>query len=49
MSIGFIGPGKVGVSLARYFKNKNIVISGFYGRNPESLKEAASLTDSKVF
>ena len=49
MSIGFIGPGKVGVSLARYFKNKNIVISGFYGRNPETLKEAASLTDSKVF
>lgn len=49
MSIGFIGPGKVGVSLARYFKNKNINISGFYGRNPDSLNEAASLTDSIAF
>lgn len=49
MSIGFIGPGKVGVSLARYFKYKNLDVSGFYGHNPESLKEAASLTNLKIF
>ncbi|TDT68608.1 6-phosphogluconate dehydrogenase-like protein [Hypnocyclicus thermotrophus] len=30
MNIGFIGSGKVGISLARYFKNKNIDIIGFY-------------------
>ncbi|WP_300278661.1 Rossmann-like and DUF2520 domain-containing protein [Peptacetobacter sp.] len=49
MSIGFIGPGKVGVSLARYFSYKNIEISGFYGHNPKSLKEACNLTNSTIF
>lgn len=49
MKIGFIGPGKVGVSLARYFNFKNIDVSGFYGHNTESLKEAASLTNLKIF
>lgn len=49
MSIGFIGPGKVGVSLARYFSYKNIEISGFYGKNPDSLKEACNLTDTIIF
>lgn len=49
MKIGFIGPGKVGISLARYFNFKNIDVSGFYGRNTESLKEAASLTNLRIF
>lgn len=49
MSIGFIGPGKVGVSLARYFSYKNIEISGFYGNNSKSLKEACNITNSTIF
>lgn len=31
--VGFIGPGKAGVSLGRYFNYKGIQLSGFYGKN----------------
>lgn len=46
MKIGFIGAGKVGFSLGKYFSENNIDISGFYSRNYESAKEAADFTGS---
>ena len=46
---GFIGPGKVGVSLARYFKHRNIDVSGFFGRNEISVNEAADMINVKAF
>ncbi|MBZ4682909.1 MAG: hypothetical protein PWP46_298 [Fusobacteriaceae bacterium] len=39
MKIGFIGSGKVGVSLARYFKKKEINIIGFYEVDKEKIKK----------
>jgi predicted short-subunit dehydrogenase-like oxidoreductase (DUF2520 family) len=49
IKIGFIGPGKVGVSLGRYFTHKGIKLSGFYGRNIKTTIEAANITKSKFY
>ena len=49
IKIGFIGPGKVGVSLGRYFTHKGIKLSGFYGRNFETTKQAADITKSTFY
>lgn len=49
IKVGFIGPGKVGVNLARYFKEKGIIVTGFYGRNKSTAEDAANMTASKVF
>lgn len=47
--VGFIGPGKVGVSLGRYFTQKGIKLTGFYGKNIKTTKEAANFTKSKFY
>ena len=47
--VGFIGPGKVGVNLGRYFTQKGIQISGYYGRNINNASEAAKITNSKLY
>ncbi len=49
IKIGFIGPGKVGVSLGRYFTHKGIKLSGFYGGNIKTTKEAANITKSNFY
>jgi len=49
IKIGFIGPGKVGVSLGRYFTHKGIKLSGFYGKNIKTSIEAANITKSKFY
>ena len=49
IKIGFIGPGKVGVSLGRYFTYKGIKLSGFYGRDKKTTIEAANITKSKFY
>ncbi len=49
MKIGFIGAGKVGFSLGKYFTAQNITVSGYYSRNPESSKEAAAFTNTKYY
>jgi predicted short-subunit dehydrogenase-like oxidoreductase (DUF2520 family) len=49
IKIGFIGPGKVGVSLGRYFTHKGMQLSGFYGRNENTAKAAAHATKSKFY
>ena len=49
MNIGFVGAGKVGFSLGKYFCNNNIKVSGYYSRSLESAKEAAQFTDSKFY
>ena len=49
IKIGFIGPGKVGVNLGRYFTHKGIEVSGFYGKNIESTKEASIITNSRLY
>ncbi|MDR3598853.1 DUF2520 domain-containing protein [Clostridium sp.] len=49
IKIGFIGPGKVGVSLGRYFTHKGIKLSGFYGRDSNAARDAANITKSKFY
>lgn len=49
MKIGFIGAGKVGFSLGKYFSINNIEVSGYYSKTLESAKEAAQFTNSKFY
>lgn len=49
MKFGFIGAGKVGFSLGRYFKDNSIQLSGYYSRNKESAIEAAKFTKSNFY
>ncbi|MBN1074295.1 DUF2520 domain-containing protein [Clostridium botulinum] len=49
INIGFIGPGKVGVSLGRYFTHKGLNVIGFYGRDLENTMKAANITKSKIY
>lgn len=49
MKIGFIGAGKVGFSLGKYFVNNGIFVTGYYSKSPKSAKLAASFTNTKVY
>jgi Uncharacterized conserved protein len=49
LKIGFIGAGKVGFSLGKYFLSKGLKISGYYSLNKSSAEEAARFTLSKSF
>jgi predicted short-subunit dehydrogenase-like oxidoreductase (DUF2520 family) len=49
MRIGFIGAGKVGVSLGKYFGGNNCKLSGYYSRSRESANIAAEFTGSGAF
>ena len=49
MDIGFIGAGKVGVSLGRYLKENHVHLTGYYSQNPVSSKEAAAYTRTTSF
>lgn len=49
MRIGFIGAGKVGFSLGKYFTEHDMCVTGYYSRNPESSKEAAAFTKTKYY
>lgn len=49
LQIGFIGAGKVGVNLGRYFTQKGIYVVGFYDCNIENAKEAAHLTNTHTY
>lgn len=49
MRIGFIGAGKVGFTLGKYFAEHNICVAGYYSRNTDSAEEAAKFTGSCLF
>ncbi|NMM61675.1 DUF2520 domain-containing protein [Clostridium sp. P21] len=49
MKIGFIGAGKVGFSLGKYFSINNITLTGYYSKSSSSSKEAAEFTGSKFY
>lgn len=49
MNIGFIGSGKVGFSLGKYFSINNLNVTGYYSKTLTSAIEAASFTDSKFY
>lgn len=49
MRFGFIGAGKVGVSLGKYFMNGGIPVCGYYSLHPESAKAAADFTHTEAY
>lgn len=44
--IGFIGAGKVGISLGKFFKENGFSVSGYYSRSQSSSIEGAKFTGS---
>lgn len=49
MQIGFIGAGKVGVSLGKYLKEKGRKVGGYYSLSPKSAKWAAEFTETSYY
>lgn len=49
MQIGFIGAGKVGFSLGKYFSLHGIPVTGYYSKSSESAKAAATFTNTLFF
>ncbi|MFT5871911.1 MAG: putative short-subunit dehydrogenase-like oxidoreductase (DUF2520 family) [Clostridium sp.] len=49
MVIGFIGSGKVGFSLGKYFSLKGITLSGYYSKFFRDAIEASEFTSSKAY
>lgn len=49
MKIGFIGAGKVGCSLGKYFSTNGLSLSGYASRQDASAQEAAVFTDSNFY
>lgn len=58
MNLGFVGAGKVGVTLGRYFTERkaeledssiNVTVSGYYSRTQTSAEVAATWTNSKTY
>lgn len=49
MKVGFIGAGKVGFSLGKYFKDNNLNVIGIYNRSYSSGEEAAKFINIRYF
>jgi len=49
MKIGFIGAGRVGFTLGKYFKEHGADVSGYHSRDPNSAREAAGFTNTEYF
>ena len=49
MKVGFIGAGKVGFSLGRYFADNGIELSGYYSRTRRFCPESRSFTGSELY
>ncbi|MBO4394966.1 MAG: DUF2520 domain-containing protein [Eubacterium sp.] len=47
--IGFIGAGRVAVSIGKYLLERGIPVVGYYDTSPQSADEAATFTDSQAF
>lgn len=48
-TIGFIGAGRVGFTLGRYFSENGLRISGYYNRTPDNAKAASEFTNSVCY
>ena len=49
MKIGFIGAGKVGCSLGKFFAENGVALSGYCSRSEKSAQEAAAFTGSAAY
>lgn len=49
IKIGIIGAGKVGFSVGKYLKNKDVNVIGYFSRNENSSLEASLFTNTKNY
>ena len=49
MRIGFIGAGKVGFSLGKYFSEQGLQVAGYFSEFNQDAKEAADFTGSRAY
>jgi predicted short-subunit dehydrogenase-like oxidoreductase (DUF2520 family) len=49
MPIGFIGAGKVGVTLGKYFVSRGAAVTGYYSRNSATAMDAAAFTGTSYY
>lgn len=49
MNFGFIGAGKVGFSLGKYLTERDVKVTGYYNRTPQSSMEAANFTNTRQY
>lgn len=49
MKVGFIGAGKAGFTLGRFFAQGGIPVTGYYSRHGETAKEAARFTGTEQY
>ena len=49
MNVGFIGAGKVGFSLGKWFAHNGVTVTGYWSRRRESAGEAALFTGTQAF
>lgn len=49
MKLGFIGAGKVGFSLGRFFAEGGVQVTGYFSRHPGSSQEAAEFTGTHSY
>ena len=49
MKLGFIGAGKAGCSLGRYFLDKGVEVTGYYSLIEEEARWAAAFTKTQMF
>lgn len=49
MKIGIIGAGRVGCSIGKYLRTKDIELAGYYDVDSVAAKEAAEFTRTESF
>lgn len=49
INIGFIGAGKVAVTLGSYFKSRGACVNGYFSKTKTSAKNASDLTNSQEY
>lgn len=49
MKTGFVGAGKVGFTLGKFFREQGKQVAGYYSRNTESAEEAAQFTETAAY
>ncbi len=49
VTVGIMGAGKVGTSLGKYFRTRDIPVSGYFSRTPLHAQSAAEFTQTRCF
>lgn len=49
MKVGFIGAGKAGFTLGKYFCTHGVEVTGYFSRNIQSAEAAANFTQTRLF